>query len=90
MLIPKERIVVMKKLLSIILDTLIFLNIAIFLISIVYFFHGSFEMFPTEEQTEKIKIVTALFSILSFLAGTLFVKCRIKLGRRKQCAKSSN
>ncbi|MDE7206866.1 MAG: hypothetical protein K2N90_06885, partial [Lachnospiraceae bacterium] len=70
----------MKRFLLILLDIWIFLNIVIFLTSIFLFFHGSFEMYPTEEQDEKMKIAAAFLGILSFAVGALLTTCRVKLG----------
>lgn len=66
----------MKKILMILLNLGIFLSIVIFITSIYLFFHGSFEMFPTEEQEEKAKIAAMLFGILSFTVGVLLAKLR--------------
>lgn len=66
----------MKKILMILLDLWILLNIVIFISSIYLFFHGSFEMFPTEEQDEKMRIAAALLGILSFTVGVLLAKLR--------------
>lgn len=66
----------MKKILMILLNLGIFLSIVIFITSIYLFFHGSFEMFPTEEQDEKIKIAAALLGVLSFAVGVFLAKLR--------------
>lgn len=66
----------MKKILMILLNLGIFLSIVIFITSICWFFHGSFEMFPTEEQDEKMKIAAVLLGILSFTVGVLLAKWR--------------
>ena len=66
----------MKKILMILLNLGIFLSIVIFLTSIYLFFHGSFEMFPTEEQEGKAKITAMLLGVLSFAVGVLLAKLR--------------
>jgi len=41
---------------------------------IFYFFHGSLEEFPTEEQQEKVKLVSDFFIAVLLLAeGLLFL-----------------
>lgn len=72
----------MKKFLLILLCIGIFLNIVILLTSIACFVHGSFEMFPTEEQMEKTKIASAFFGILSFSVGAILATCMVKLIRK--------
>lgn len=66
----------MKKILMILLNLGIFLNIVIFISSIYLFFHGSFEMFPTEEQDEKAKIFATFLGTVSFTVGVLIAKLR--------------
>ena len=66
----------MKRILMILLNLWILLNIVIFLTSIYLFFHGSFEMFPTEEQEEKAKIFATFLGVLSFTVGVLLAKLR--------------
>ncbi|MBD5469941.1 MAG: hypothetical protein HDR19_02135 [Lachnospiraceae bacterium] len=68
--------VVMKRFFLILLNLGLFLSIVIFLISIYLFFHGSFEMFPTEEQEEKAKIFATFLGVLSFVVGVLLAKWR--------------
>ena len=48
----------------------------------IIFFHGSFEMFPTEEQEEAAKIFATFLGVLSFTVGALLATCRVKLGRK--------
>ncbi|MDE7268467.1 MAG: hypothetical protein K2N89_13475 [Lachnospiraceae bacterium] len=66
----------MKKILMILLNLGIFLSIVIFIISMRWFFHGSHEMFLTEEQEEKVKIAAVFLGVLSFAVGVLLAKLR--------------
>ena len=73
----------MKKIARIVIDILIVVFIVLFLLSLLYFMIGSLEMNPTEEQQDKIKIVTA-FLMLFF--GILSIGCigiRVKLKRNR-------
>jgi uncharacterized membrane protein (DUF373 family) len=40
-----------------------------FIISIYYLFHGSFEISPTKEQEEKVKLVTSVMALFFFVLG---------------------
>lgn len=71
----------MKK---IILDLGILLATAIFLISFYCFLHGSFEMYPTPEQTEKVRIAAVITAGLSFFANVMLIRSRLKLRGKKQ------
>ena len=65
----------MKKL---ILNILILFISLILLISIIYYFNGSLEMYPTEEQIEKVKIVSAVIGIISLISDIFLIKLRLK------------
>lgn len=71
----------MKK---IILDLGILLATAIFLISFYCFLHGSFEIYPTSEQTEKARIAAAIAAGLSVFANVILIRSRLKLRERKR------
>ena len=59
-----------------------FLNILIIfvsiflLISIIWFFTGSSEMYPTEEQEEKIRIVSLLLGTICLIIDTVLIRIR--------------
>ena len=65
----------MKKL---VLNILIVFVSLILLISIIYYFNGSLEMYPTEEQIEKVKIVSAVIGIISLISDIFLIKLRLK------------
>jgi Na+/H+ antiporter NhaC len=67
-----------------ILNTLI-CTVFIFLVaSVLYYFNGSLEMYPTEEQHEKVRIVTGLFSVLLVILEVSLVSLRIKIAKRSK------
>ena len=70
------------------LDVLIALSLLIFVFSTIYFFHGSLEDFPTEEQQGEIKVVMSFLMILSGLLCAAFTYCRFRLKKKK--SRSSN
>lgn len=61
----------------------VFLDLGIVLISIMilmeifYFFNGSLEAYPTEEQNEKVKIVAFIIMLISFIIDMILVRKRI-------------
>lgn len=73
---------ILRIIMKIVLDFGIFVVAVVFLMSICYFIHGSFEWFPTEEQMEKARIAAAFLGTLCLTVGALLLACRIKLGRK--------
>lgn len=51
------------------------------LLNFMYLFNGSFEEFPTEEQEEKISIVTSIIGIFLFIIEVILVGLRILIGK---------
>ncbi len=66
----------------------IIINIALFIVSVLailalcYFVNGSLEMYPTEEQQEKIRIVS-----MAIFVFCIFVDCGLVMLRRRCCTK---
>lgn len=71
----------MKK---IFLDLGILIGIGIFLMSIFCFLHGSFEMYPTQEQTEKVRIAAIAVAGLCVFMSVMLIKSRLKLNGKKR------
>ena len=61
-----------------ILNILIAIISLILLISIVSYFNGSLEMYPTEEQIEKVRIVPVVIGIISLISDMFLIKLRLK------------
>lgn len=62
---------------------------AVLLLDIAYFFHGSLEWYPTDEQQEKVKIVTAIIAILLAVVETVIVALLLRLFRKGLTVKPS-
>ena len=72
----------MRKIARVVTNILIVILVALFLLSLLYFIHGSLEMCPTEEQQDKAK---GAATILMFFFGSLSAACigiRVKLRRK--------
>ena len=50
----------------------------ILLVSIISYFNGSLEMYPTEEQIEKVRIVSVVIGITSLISDIFLIKLRLK------------
>ena len=61
-----------------ILNTGIIISSFIILISVFCFFYGSFEMFPTSEQIEKVKIASFVVGLISLIIDIVLLRLRIK------------
>ena len=61
-----------------ILNILIAFISLILLISIVSYFNGSLEMYPTDEQLEKVRIVSVVIGIISLISDIFLIKLRLK------------
>lgn len=69
-----------KKTLRLILNVLIVIFFLGFLLGLLYFLHGSLEMFPTEEQQDKAKLAAVLImAVMGILSITIAV-VRAKIG----------
>jgi len=57
-----------------------FLLAFLIVLFILYFFHGSLEMFPTEEQQEKVRIISlsVIFFLICLEWIIFFIQKRIK------------
>ena len=53
-----------------------------FVFSLVYFFNGSLEMFPTSEQNEKARIFNLVMSLIFAAIEIILVVLRMKLKRK--------
>ena len=69
----------MKK---IILNTLICIVFVVLVAFVLYYYNGSLEMYPTEEQYGKARIVTGLFSLLLAIFDVYLVLLRIKIAKQ--------
>ena len=69
----------MKKVVQNILICIIFVLIVI---SVLYYFNGSLEMYPTEEQHEKVRIVAGTLSILFVALEVILVRKRIRTAKQ--------
>lgn len=57
--------------------------VALFIIaSYMYFTHGSLEEFPTQEQEEKVEIVTSAFVVLFTGLEVVLICLRMKMKKR--------
>ena len=72
-----------KAILRVIFDALILLTTIFFLFFLWYFFNGSLEMAPTEEDQDKIAVVSVFGMLLSAVLGTLSAAIRLLLLRKK-------
>ena len=61
-----------------ILNILIIIVSLILLISIVSYFNGSLEMYPTEEQIEKVRIISVVIGIISLISDMFLIRLRLK------------
>ena len=59
-----------------ILNVLIIFISIIILISIFYFFNGSLEMYPTEEQKEKVKIVSSIIGSICLIVDIILIRLK--------------
>ena len=71
------------KIKRIVLDCLIIIITLCFIFSIYCFFSKSFELYPTEEQIEKVKIVSAFFGIISLIIDITLIKFREKMFKKE-------
>jgi len=62
-----------------ILISIVFVFLVVF---VLYYFNGSLEMYPTEEQHEKVRIVVGLLSILFIALEAFLVLLRIKIAKQ--------
>ncbi len=69
----------MKKFL---LDIGIIFCLIIFLFSLYCFMNGSLEMYPAEEQEEKVRIASMVFSAAAVLGGIFLGYMRLRLGKK--------
>jgi uncharacterized membrane protein required for colicin V production len=54
---------------------------------VAYFIHGSLELYPTEEQQEKIRVVSAFFiGIIIVAEMLLFLAVRVISKKKKQAS----
>ena len=61
-----------------ILNILIAIVSLILLISIVSYFNGSLEMYPTEEQIKKVRIISVVIGIISLISDMFLIRLRLK------------
>lgn len=56
--------------------------VAVFMIlDITYYFNGSFELYPTEEQEEKVRLVTGVMFFMLFIIEVILVFIYRKVNR---------
>lgn len=75
---------IIRSVIKLVLDILIIMLLCIFALSFLYFLHGSFEDFPTEEQQDEIKTVTAVLMMGSGVSCMICTYFRFRLRREKQ------
>ena len=63
-----------------IFSILFMLFTAIFLISMFFFFNGSLEMYPTDEQKDKIKIVSSLIGGICLIVDVILIRLKTTRG----------
>lgn len=73
-----------------IIDISLIIFFICFVFSLVYFFNGSLEMFPSEEQYEKVKIFNLVMSIIFAVIEIVLVALRMKLKRKQNWGKYFN
>lgn len=71
-----------KTVIKLVLDIMIILLLFLFVLSFIYFLHGSLEDFPTEEQQDEIRAVTAFFMIVSGIPCMICTYLRFRLRRK--------
>ena len=52
----------------------------IFLISVFCFLNGSFETYPTDEQKEKVRIVSSIIGTICLIIDVILIRLRITRG----------
>lgn len=62
---------IVKKIIYWFINTFILIGFLFLILNILYFFHGSFEYLPTEEQQEKVKIATSFMIVITLLLEML-------------------
>jgi hypothetical protein len=65
-----------------ILNILIIVILFLIFLDILYFFSGSLELIPSEEQNEKIHIVTIFMGLLLTAVELILIFIRIKMKKR--------
>lgn len=73
-----------KKVIKLVLDIMIALLLFLFVLSFLYFLHGSFEDFPTEEQQDEIKAVTAFLMIISGIPCMICTYLKLRLRKKSR------
>lgn len=72
----------MGKLARIVINILIVIFVILFLLSLLYFMHGSFEISPSEDKQAQIKEATAFLMFIFGILSTTCIGIRIKLKRK--------
>lgn len=72
------------KIIWFIMDILIAIFLFGFILALFYYIHGSFEMFPTEEQQEKAQIAAMLLMLITGAPCIICVICRTKYINKEQ------
>ena len=65
-----------------ILNILICVVLLFLIFFVSYFFNGSLEMYPTEEQQEKVRLITGLLSILLAIIEMVLVLLRFRIAKQ--------
>lgn len=73
-----------KSVIKLVLDIMIVLLSFMFVLSLLYFIHGSFEDFPTEEQQSEIRTVTAMLMIMSGVPCMICTYLRVRLRKKSR------
>ncbi len=64
----------MKQFLKIMVVLIFIINSILLILSLLYFIHGSMEMFPTEERQQGIRFVFGLFSLFFVIVEWVLFK----------------
>ena len=67
-----------------ILNILICIVFFFFIISVLWYFNGSLEMYPTDEQHGKARIAAGLLSVLNAIIGVLLVLLKRKIAKQEK------
>ena len=67
-----------------ILNILICVVLLFLIFFVSYFFNGSLEMYPTEEQQEKVRLITGLLSILLAIIEMVLVLLRFRIAKQSK------
>lgn len=71
---------ILLKILKILLNIAIIFVTILAVLGVLYFIHGSLEMFPTEEQVNKAQTSAIFIVVFSIFINTILILFRIHIG----------